>query len=827
MPRSRWLYRVLAGVLWAGGSIYGATTVTGKVADENGLAVAGARLELRAGEDAERLAAVSDSSGNFLFTVAAPGDYLLRAERQGFFVLAGRPVRLVEGANHIAVTLNRLREFAESVDVIFSPPAIDMQEPSEKKEINSIEILQTPYPASQDIRSAFPLFQGVVQDNQGQVHFNGGAANQTYVSLDGFNVADPVTGLFEARMNVETVRSVDLESHRFSAEKGRGSAGSVDLKTGMGDDRWRFSTTNFVPGVSTEGGVHVNKWTPRVKVSGPLKRSRAWFHHGFDAFYDVDMVPELPSGQNRTRSVTTSTLTRFQVNLTPSNVLTSSFLTNYIDANRHGLTFLSPIETTLNRRQNFFMSTIRDQMYFRRGALLDVGFADSRGLSRENPQGAETFEILPHGKRGNYFVDRTRHTYRQQWVANLFLPSLEFGGTHQFKMGADLQRSSFDQSVVRHDYRVLRADHTLARHVSFVGDGLLGKSNFETAFYLQDRWTPRAGLMIEAGARTDWDQVTRNIFFSPRFAVAYAPEWLRETKLAAGYGVYYDALNLGTISQHQDQTSLSTFFTRAGDVRRGPVETSFVVNENEIRLPRYQSLSLTVDRQLPLGLYGRAAYSRRKGRRGFTFVNQLAPFSAASLGGGSYLLRNWRNDRYDALEFSVRRTFGTSEWSGGYVRSSARSDAVIDYSLEDPIFAPQGPGPFFWDAPNRFLTWGWVPVPRRLAPRFLERLTRDLEVAYLVEYRTGFPFSVVDEEGFLVGAPNKRRLPAYFNVNLHFEKKFRFLHYLWAWRFGLNNLTNHGNPNVVDNNLDSPGFLSYGRGQQRAFNVRLRFLGRK
>jgi len=42
----------------------------------------------------------------------------------------------------------------------------------------------------------------------------------------------------------------------------------------------------------------------------------------------------------------------------------------------------------------------------------------------------------------------------------------------------------------------------------------------------------------------------------------------------------------------------------------------------------------------------------------------------------------------------------------------------------------------------------------------------------------------------------------------------------------LNNLTNSGNPNVVNNNIDSPNFLSYGRGQRRAFNVRLRFMGR-
>ncbi len=44
---------------------------------------------------------------------------------------------------------------------------------------------------------------------------------------------------------------------------------------------------------------------------------------------------------------------------------------------------------------------------------------------------------------------------------------------------------------------------------------------------------------------------------------------------------------------------------------------------------------------------------------------------------------------------------------------------------------------------------------------------------------------------------------------------------------GVNNLTNNGNPNVVDNVYGTPAFLTYGRGQTRAFTMRLRMLGRK
>ena len=115
------------------------------------------------------------------------------------------------------------------------------------------------------------------------------------------------------------------------------------------------------------------------------------------------------------------------MNLTPANILTASFLYNLADTNRNGLSILNPAETTTNIRQTTYMSTIRDQHYFG-GALLDVGFADTRGLLRNPPQGIVLYEITPSGNRGNYFSGVNRHWYRQQAMANLFLPTVHFRG---------------------------------------------------------------------------------------------------------------------------------------------------------------------------------------------------------------------------------------------------------------------------------------------------------------------------------------------------------------------------------------------------------------
>jgi len=798
--------------------------LSGRVVDENGISVPGARVEVFSVE--KHLMATSDSAGKFNIELPSAAEYQVRAEQQGFFIFTGKPISFQEGSNQLTITLNHLREFTESVDVRYSPPVIDPQETSEHKQLNSVEILEVPYPASQDLRSALPLIQGVVQDVNGDLHFNGGATDQTNYTLDGFNIADPFTGKLDARVSIESVRALDLESGRYSAEKGRGSAGSLDIKTAMGDDRWRFSGTNFIPGVTTQSGLAIDKWTPRVEVSGPLAKGRAWFHNGFDTFYDLNIISGLPRGQNESRSITTSNLSRFQVNITPANILTGSFLVNYGDDNRHGLSIFDPIETTVDNRHNLFVSTVKDQHYLGGGALVEVGFADSRGLVRQSPQGDLLFQILPSGRRGNYFEDMSRHFDRQQWLANAFLSQFHWVGTHQIKTGIDLERSQFDRFVNRHDYEVLRNDMSVARRVTFRGNQSQERADFEAAQYVQDRWAPRDGVMIEAGLRTEWDEVVRSVLWSPRFSVAFAPAWMHETKLVAGFGVFHDALTLSTLTQNQDQVSLSTFFSPTG-VARGPVETAFLINDHALKAPRYRTSSVTLERKLPFNFYGKASYIHKVGTRGFTFINELETFGGP-IGGGIYDLRNWRRDDYDAGEFTVRRVFGGRfEWVVGYTRSSARSNAVVDYTVANPIFARQAPGAFPWDTPNRFMTWGWAPLPKRHLPRILQRVVGETDVAYLVEYRTGFPFSAVNEDGYLVGEPNSHRLPNYFDINLHLERKFRFLHYLWAWRFGFNNLTNNGNPNVVNNNIDSPQYLTYGRGQVRAFAVRLRFLGKK
>jgi hypothetical protein len=108
-------------------------SVAGRVVDENALSVEGARVEVFSGE--VRGSAVSDSAGVFGLQLPSAGEYRVRAEQQGFFVYEGKSVSFQAGSNQITITLNHLREFAESVNVVYSPPVIDPQQPDEQKQL--------------------------------------------------------------------------------------------------------------------------------------------------------------------------------------------------------------------------------------------------------------------------------------------------------------------------------------------------------------------------------------------------------------------------------------------------------------------------------------------------------------------------------------------------------------------------------------------------------------------------------------------------------------------------------------------------------------------
>ena len=502
--------------------------VKGKVVDENNAPVAGAHIRLSA--DSNDIQA--DATGGFDFHVSAAGEYRIAAWRDGFFALENYAVEISPG-REIVIVLNHKREIVESVKVSATPEAVELERNHTTHTLSGMDILDVPFAQSRNLRNAFRLIPGVVQDRHGGLHFAGGAENQVLYTLDGFNVGDPVTGMFEARLSVDAVRSVEYSSGYLSPQAGKGSAGAVAIETKMGDDKVRYTATNFVPGFDLHKGLRMGALSPRLGVSGPIKRGRIWYTNSIDLQRFQTIVDELPKGQDTSDTMRGSNLSRVQANLKPGNIFYGSFLANYQIVTNTGLGPLDPLSTTTDRRSRSWFFSFKDQVYFGRGALLEVGYAENRTISRQIPKGDAPYRFTSNGRAGNYFSTSTQASHRRQLLTNIFLPQLTFLGRHQLRAGIDADTLTYRQDVRRTSYEQYNAAGVLLRRTTFDGPSALGVTNLEGSWYVMDGWALRRNIRAEYGARGDWDQLRARWSFSPRASLSYAP-W-SHTRVSAGF----------------------------------------------------------------------------------------------------------------------------------------------------------------------------------------------------------------------------------------------------------------------------------------------------
>lgn len=798
-----------------------------RVVDENNVALQGVRVVLwRESAPQAKSESLTDTTGRFELELAVPGDYLLAAEKPGFFKIERRQIAVSEGVNEITVVMNTAREVVERLDLAYSPPVIDYDRSIPPRELDGTQLLEVPYPSTNTLRNALRVIPGVVQDSRGGIHLNGANEEQVLYTLDGFQINDPLTGRFDTRLSVEAVRSLEVSGHS-TAEYGKGAAGVIAVKTAAGDDQWRTSATNFVPGIEHRKGLLIGSWTPRFNLSGPIKKGRAWFSDGLSLQYDQYVVDELPKGEDRTKAWRANNLLRTQVNLTPSNTLTTGLFTGLWTSPRNGLGVLDPPSTTTDRRSRQWMFYVKDQMYLTRGILLEAGYSTTSTFGREIPQGRGMLVYTPDGREGFSYFDTVRRSARDQFLANVSLMPRRLMGEHQLRFGVEAGTLSYHQDAVRTGYVFLNERRLPARSVVFAGNGAVRQTNTEFAAYAQDSWRVRPGIMVELGLRSDWDRMIGSHNVAPRVGMSWTPPGLRSTKAFASFGLVFEQTLLGMTSRPWDQYTLSSYYDAAGNMAGGPALSVFLEPGGRLGRPRYSNWALGLERQLPGSVYGRVQYTRRRTTNGLTYLNTLdadAPPDGdfvAAYGARSaealYRMANTRRDAYDGVELTLKQNFRKRfEWMASYTRSRAASNAVNDVRADFPLLIGDNEGRMPWDAPNRFVSWGYLPA-------YFESWA----VAYLLETRDGFPFAVYDERGAVLGRPSERRFPAFFELSVFLERRFVSMGHRWALRFGFFNITNHRNPNVVIADASSPRFLTMFGGQSRAFNVRIRWLGKR
>ncbi len=788
-----------------------AATCTGLVLDETGVPVPAAQLKLN-DTSAHIYRTETDGAGRFTLKNLPAGDYKLELRKQGFFVIANRSVTLRPGPTELNLTLNHAEEVHEHVQVTAPANQIDPQDTAQRNTLSAQDIRDIPVPSPHILAQSLTALPEITQDNANNLHVAGARSGETQYLLNGFEISDPVNNQLTARFNVDATRAAEVQTANFGAGYAHAGASVLNLETPDGDDRWRFGTTNPAPGINVEEGVHLGDWYPRFTFSGPIQRGRLWFSNSISLQHTFAAVKFLPDGANTWEDWGGDNLLRLQYNITPKHILHATYLYNRAYGTNLGLDILDPVSTTVTADQQRNFGSIKDQIYLA-DTLFEFGAAADDGTLDFIPQGAQPYVLLVNGSSGNYFQRLHQRGRRLQSLVNVIAGSSHWHGTHQIAAGINVAALTYSLNAERGEIQALRADGTLVRQTTFSGPANPNLSNTQAGAYVQDTWSFSKRFVFQAGLRTDWDRFTQSSMAGPRLSANVLPFGDDTSKISIGWGIYNAPLNLSVIGQTLDQQQIDTFYDPTGKIVAGPLAVSqFVRPSYGLQQPRFAISSAQWQQKLAHGTLLTVNLLARNGSHGFVYVDQQPTQS-----GGLFLLQDTRKDRYRSATASVRHVFSESmEIYGAYTHAIAHSNEVLNPALGSIFYAAQQSAPVAWDAPNRLISWGWAPTH-----------IWAIQLSYFFEYRTGFPFSVINLQQQLVGPPNSSRFPAYISLNVGIEKKFGFRGYLWGVRVEAVNALNRQNPDTVVNNIEAPNFRTFAGGQSRAVTLRVRFIGRK
>lgn len=209
-----------------------------------------------------------------------------------------------------------------------------------------------------------------------------------------------------------------VETSRVSAEYGKGPAGVLSLQTGIGDDHYRFAATNFVPSFQYKSGWAFNKVDPRFTVSGPIVKGKLWFFDALDGEYDKVIITQLPPNANSDIVWRGGNLAKVQANVTTHDIVTGSFLLDWLHDDHQGFSTLALPATRPKDSENVYVASVKEQHTFSGDTLFELGFAfDQYGL-QQAPIGAEPYAITTDGTVGNYYLRTDTTARRLQVLAN-------------------------------------------------------------------------------------------------------------------------------------------------------------------------------------------------------------------------------------------------------------------------------------------------------------------------------------------------------------------------------------------------------------------------
>jgi outer membrane receptor protein involved in Fe transport len=770
----------------------------------------------------KKLQSVTDSEGQFDFNDLVAGDYTVAVEFSGFKKYEQKLSVQIEATVEQNILLQPL-PLTESVTVKDDPTDANKTESTTPSVITTQALRDAPL-IDQKFQDALPLLPGVVRGPDGNLNIKGTRPSQSGILVSSLNVTDPVTGAPAIELPLEAVDTVQVYSNPYSSEYGKFTGAVTTIETRSGSNDWRYLVTGTLPRPRWRDGkiYGIGAATPRIAVGGPIKKDKLFFFQSVEYRFvrtNVPRLEDLNEHQTDIKRESFDSFTRIDYVVNANHRLTGSFSVFPQKFDYFNLNTFNPSDTTANFHQRGWFLALNEQATFKSGALLQSSFSAKQFDGDIFGNSAAPYLIAPNRNFGGWFDRQHRESRRYELLEVYNFRPQAWHGSHAFKTGLNFSHTSFEGTDRSTPVTIQRAGGTRYQLIDFTGAGVLDRSQNEFSAFLQDKWLVNKRLVFDLGLRYDRDQIGKQNNLAPRLGIVIAPTDSGRTIIRGGVGLFYDKipLNVGSFAQYQSLV-VTTFANNGVTIVDGP-RLFRNTTPDELENPYSLAWNLQVDHQLNNRLLLRLGYEERSTRRDFVLepvVIQSTPDE------GLLLLQNSGRSRYRELQAVARFRFqeGRNIYLS-YVRSEARGN-LNDFNTyfgnqKHPVIRPDEYAKQPYDVPNRLLFWGDFGLPF------------DIVATPVLDWHSGFPFSLINEQQDFVGPRNEGgRFPQLTTLDLLVTKglsiPFRGKKYKGRAGLTLFNITNHWNPRDVQNNIDAAQFGTFYNSAGRSVRLKFEFV---
>ncbi len=832
-----WLAATLVGILLASMPSRGLAatqTLRGEVVNQKGEPITQALCTLAGkGLPEGGISNKTGEKGEFDFPGLLPGAYELTCAALTYQPVAQSGIEVTDTqAPFVQVVLPPEIIVHEKVEVREKAPTIAQESTSPPATVTAQSLRTLPL-TEKKFQAALPLVPGVVRTPDGKISIKGSRETQGMLLVDSAETVDPVTGSFAIDIPIDAIESLEVHKTAYRAEYGRFSGGLTSILTKPPSSQWHYELNDFLPSLRIKGGhiVGIADDSPRFNFTGPLWKDKLNFSQFFVYDFNRQPVRGLPWPKNEIKKEGFTSFTNFQFIISPRHLLTANVNVFPQRQQFADINSLVPQTASSDYGQSGATIEVNDRLMLSSGGVLMLLAKYTHFSSYAHGQGPEDTLITPNGRGGNFFDAWTREAAQQEFLGTYQLPSRSFWGKHEFKVGGSLNYRNYTGADASHPVRVLRTDGSLARLITFSDPASLTADDTEYGFFAEDHWAFNEHVAADYGLRFSGQSIGEVAAFQPRAGVIYSPGHSGKTIFRGGFGLFNDRVPLLAGDFRRNSVRTVQDFDPAGIPLGPPV----VYNNAYVRVteqgqhiippgrdlgstPYNLTWNLEANQELAPHLVARLSYLSSRTFDEF-IISPLAPPGGAPI----LLLTNTGGARYHELESTVRyRPIEGADLNVSYVWSLARGDlntlTSIYVPFEEPVIVPNVYANLSSNVPHRLIAWGRFKVPWKIT------------ASPVIDWHSGFPYSVIDTLQNYVGAPNSSRLPRFFSLDLQLSKDFRLPLIPWVkkqlFRGSLRifNVTNHSNPRDVYNNITSPIFRHYEGFQHQFFDVALDIL---